>query len=609
VTYEELKHFAREHRTLKDTYHAHRLLAAIDDSEAGWIRSVKVALLTSYTTDFIIPPLQTELAISDIRCEVYKPGFNQFRQEILNGGSGLYEFQPDVSIVAFALEDLIPEAVSKFSTLSDAQRQSHRDGVLELCASLVESYTTSTGSSILFIQNLVVPFATFDPLVLDGRGIDAFIADVNNGLQQIAARNPNTYVIDYARLVATRGAACWTDPRTYYTARLPVAQENWLAMAEMYGKYIRGALNMDVKCVVLDLDNTLWGGVLGEDGPEGIAIGDTYPGNVFRRFQEYLLALFAGGYILAISSKNDHDDVIAVLRRHPGMILREEHFAAIKANWKAKEENIREISQEIAITVDQMLFIDDNPVEIAKVHAAIPGIRCLHLQSPPLKFQKQIDDARCISKLALTEEDRERGRQYSEERKRREVKAKMASVDDFYRDLRQRLTIRVDHEPHRARIAQLSQRTNQFNMTTLRLSDGDVSQLLSSSDYMLLTADLEDRFGSSGTVVYAQIRKLERSWVIENFLMSCRVLGRGVEDSVMDFVFAEAKRAGVETVFGTYIPTKKNTPFADFYRRCGFEEVESTGSGEKRFGQRVIDQVSQSRFIEVSVASEGAGEG
>ena len=602
MTYAELKHFAREHRTLKDIYHAHRLLAAVDDSEAGWIRSLKVALLTSYTTDFIIPLLQTELAISDIRCELYQPGFNQFRQEILNGGSGLYEFQPDVSIVAFGLEDLIPEAVAKFSVLSDAERRSLRDELLGLCESLVESYSRSTGSSTLFMQNLVVPFATFDPLRRDDRGIDAFIADVNNGLQQIAARNPNAYVIDYARLVATRGSACWTDPRTYYTARLPVSQENWLAMAEMYGKYIRGALNMDVKCLVLDLDNTLWGGVLGEDGPEGIAIGETYPGNVFRRFQEYLLALFAGGYILAISSKNDHDDVIDVLQGHPGMILREEHFAAIKANWKTKEENIREISREIGITVDQMLFIDDSPVEIAKVSAAIPGIRFLHLQSPPLNFSKQIDDARCISKLTLTEEDRERGKQYSEERKRREVKAKMSSVDDFYRDLKQRLTIHLDHEPHRARITQLSQRTNQFNMTTLRLSDSDVSRMLSSSDYLLLTADLEDRFGSSGTVVYAQIRKLERSWVIESFLMSCRVLGRGVEDSVMDFVFAEAKKARVESVFATYIPTKKNAPFADFYRRCGFEAVEAGRSGEKRFGRKVEDHAPQSRFIELRVA-------
>src|SRR5262249_47371442 len=162
------------------------------------------------------------------------------------------------------------------------------------------------------------------------------IAAVNDGLQRIAARYPNTHVIDYARLVATRGAGSWTDPRTYYTARLPVSQENWMAMAEMYGRYIRGALNMDGKCIVLDLDNTLWGGVLGEDGIGGIAIGDTYPGNVFRRFQEYLLSLFAGGYILTVSSKNDHDDVMDVLRRHHGMVLREEHFAAIKANWKTK---------------------------------------------------------------------------------------------------------------------------------------------------------------------------------------------------------------------------------------------------------------------------------
>ena len=178
----------------------------------------------------------------------------------------------------------------------------------------------------------------------------------------------------------------------------------------------------------------------------------------------------------------------------------------------------------------------------------------------------------------------------------------MSSVDDFYRDLQQRLTIHVDHHPHRARIAQLSQRTNQFNMTTLRLSDGDVSRMLSSSDYMLLTADLEDRFGSSGTVVYAQVRKLERSWVIENFLMSCRVLGRTVEETVMDFLFAEAKKAGVEFLFGAYIPTKKNKPFSDFYHRCGFAEAEAGSSGEKRFVRKVGDHTSRSRFVELCVA-------
>jgi FkbH-like protein len=175
-------------------------------------------------------------------------------------------------------------------------------------------------------------------------------------------------------------------------------------------------------------------------------------------------------------------------------------------------------------------------------------------------------------------------------------------VNDFYRDLKQRLTIHVDHEPHRERIAQLSQRTNQFNMATVRLSEADVSRMLTSSDHMLLTADLEDRFGSSGTVVYAQIRNLERSWVIDNFLMSCRVLGRGVEESVMDFVFSEARKVGVDMVFGTYVPTKKNKPFAAFYSRCGFQEVESSGSGEMRFGKRVVNHRPQSQFIELCVA-------
>jgi len=602
MTYEEVKAFIRDHRTLRDFYHAHRVVEDLaQQGRTASRRHVKVAVLASYTTDFVLPLLKTELTLSDIDCEVYKPGFNQFRQEILNRESGLYSFDPDVTIVGFGLEDILPDAVSKFPLLSHAECEALKQEVLGMCEGLLQAYRSFTARGSILLQDVATPWFAYQPLVDNENGLRSFLTDLNTRLRELAARHSGTYVMDYSRLVADCGARHWTDPRLYYTARIPVAQQHWIPLAVTYARYIGAAMNQEIKCIVLDLDNTLWSGVLGEDGFDGIAIGESYPGNTFRRFQEYLLALYVNGYILAICSKNDQDDVLDVLRRHPSMVLREEHFASIKANWKSKVENLRDISSEIQISPDHMLFVDDNVVEIENVRAGVPGISCLHLQSPPLNFLVQMEDARCIGKLLLTDEDRSRGQQYSDDRKRRELRVQLGSIDGFYRSLEQRMTIYVNYEPHRARIAQLTQRTNQFNMTTIRLSESDVQRMFHSPDYMLVTADLEDRFGSSGTMAFIQIRKFQRSWVIENFLMSCRVLGRTIEERLIDYVVEAARTAGAESVLATYVPTKKNVPFENFYGNNQFTEIETGPSREKRYVCALSSSRPRPSFVEIKL--------
>jgi FkbH-like protein len=532
--------------------------------------------------------------LSHIAATVYTPGFNQFRQEILEPASDLYAFAPDVVIVGFNLEDVFPDAVSRFATLAPGERDALRREILDLCRSLSTQFRESAAPQAqLLLQTLVPPFGAYDPLVRGRQAIHAFVRDVNAELEACVA------TLDYARLVQECGARTWTDPRTYFTARIPVAQRHWLDVARCYATYIRAARGAEVKCLVLDLDDTLWGGVLGEDGFDGIRIGDTYPGVVFKRFQEYLLALHADGYILAISSKNDVEDVTHVLRHHPGMVLREHHFAAIEAHWDEKADAIREISRQIHITPDHMLLVDDNPVEIAKVRAAVPGISCLRLQSPPADFPRQFDAQRCFGRLRVTGDDRTRGRRYADDRQRRALRHGVSSIGEFYRTLDQRLDVYVNHAPHAPRIAQLTHRTNQFNLTTRCLTESEATALMARPDVVLLTADLRDRFGESGTIAFVQIRHVADTWVFENWLMSCRVLGRTVEESLLEAIAARARSAGVETLVGLYAPTKKNAPFADFYVRNGFVDAGPSADGHRQFRLGLSDWRPRESFVAI----------
>jgi len=577
IGWEELKNLLASEPSLANYNFANRLLRGCE-----WPRKVRVGLLTSYTIEFVRPMIETELALSGVGAEIYTPHFNQFRQEILNPDSALYAFKPDVVIAGFSLEDVFPDPISRFSALKETERNALREQVVELFTTLARGFRgNAADSSQILIQNLIAPPGVYDPLVRTETSIHRFIESINVELPHRVAGYAR--VLDYARIVSDCGSRSWTDPRIYYSARIPVAQRHWIPLAAAYASYIRAMLNMEIKCIVLDLDNTLWGGVLAEEGLDRIQLGETFPGNVYRRFQQYLASLHGAGYVLAISSKNNMEDVREVLNGHPQMVLREPHFAAIRANWNSKAQNILEISKEIQITCDQMLFIDDNPVEIAAVRAAIPEIRCLHIDSPPLDFPKQFEALRCFGRLVLTEEDRHRGRQYFEDRQRREFKQSTPSLEAFYRTLKQRLTIHTNHASHAARIAQLTQRTNQFNMTTIRLSESDVIGLMSQSGVVLITADLTDSFGDSGTVAFVQMRMKDETWEIENWLMSCRVLGRTVEDALMEFIQQKARDAGVEMIAATYIPTKKSAPFADFYVRSGFSEVGSTTNGGRRF--------------------------
>lgn len=585
-SYAALKEFLGKNRDIKEFHWANKLLTHFpDDPQVDpFSRTVRIALLSSYTDSFLPPLLEVDLMIEDLKCELYEPGFNRFRQEILDNSSGLYSFEPDMSFVSFLLEDVFPSHVGRFSVMEEDEKEGFFEQVISLCQSLVLNYHDNIKGekeSTLFFQDFIPPFQRFDSSTRADDSFASFVERLNREIEALCREHSNTYVFRYSKLVARHGANKWTDPRLYYTSTIPVAPGNWLHLSDAYVRHIKAALNIDVKCIILDLDNTLWGGILGEDGIDGIQLGDTYPGAVYGKFQQYLLDLYSDGYILAINSKNNMDDVLEVLRSHKWMALKETHFAAIMVNWREKADNLLAISKEINILPEHMLLVDDNPVEIEKVRLALPETTRLQLHSPPIDFVDQFDRLRLFGKLELTREDRRRGTSYSQERKRKEVRKNLGSLEEFYRTLSQRMVVHWNRSEHVRRISQLTQKTNQFNMTTIRLTEKDVERLLENPDSLLVTAELSDKFGDSGIIAFIQARKCGSDWQIDNFLMSCRVLGRTAEESLINHVAIVAKRRGAEYVRAVFVPTKKNKPFADFYSKNGFSEAETPRVAEE----------------------------
>lgn len=602
--YRDFKEYLRKHRAVQEFHFGHKVLGSFesDPKRDPFVKTVKLAVLASHTVDFLYPLLKTDLMLEDIRCDLYKPKYNQFRQEIFDRASGLFAFQPDITVVALELEDVFPNHISEFPAMPEEKREDFFRQALSLYESIVASYHANARGSILLVQGLVAPFQSFRTLERKDDDLLGFVERLNQEVSSLCKRHSNTRLLDYSSLVSRYGSEQWTDPRLYYTARIPIAPSHWLHMSDAYVRYIKAVLGLDLKCIVLDLDNTLWGGVLGEEGIEGIQLGETFPGSVFRKFQEYLLSLHANGYILAVNSKNNLEDVLAVLNSHKWMILRESHFAAIKANWNGKPENISEISAEINILPEHMLFVDDDPVEIEKVRLSYPALTCMQVESPPLNFAAQFKQLRCFGKLGLTDEDKQRGGQYIHERKRRELRESIGSIDDFLSSLSQRMTVYRNERKHVKRIAQLTQKTNQFNMTTLRLTEAEVEAMLDDPRYQLITAELSDKFGDSGIIAYVQIRTSDRSWRIENFLMSCRVLGRTVEESLLHYIVQLAGKLNIDKVWADFRTTKKNSPFSEFYLNNGFVETGRTPNepaDKKQFVCTPANREPRKSFVEI----------
>lgn len=362
------------------------------------------------------------------------------------------------------------------------------------------------------------------------------------------------------------------DARKWYLYRQPFTEEFWHEVAEDLCTTLKRQRSAAKKCLVVDCDNTLWGGIIGEDGLEGIALGEDFPGSVFRDFQQQLLTLRSKGVMLAICSKNNEQDVWDVFDRHDGMVLKREHFVAHRINWHNKGANIESIAKELNIGLDSIVFVDDSPIEIDFVRNTLPMVHCIQVPGDVARFPMSFNSFRLFDREQVSDEDRVRSEMMLQERGRKALGTSL-SAEEFTKALQLSVDFFEVKAEHFTRVTQLINKTNQFNLTTKRRTAGEVSNLVDAPGAKMFAWRVADRFGDYGLVGVVILIRTANAIDIDTLLMSCRVLGRGVENAVFAAVAAYARLQNASKLRGQYIPTPKNSLVADLYRDQGFIPV------------------------------------
>jgi FkbH-like protein len=573
--------------------------------ESSGLKPMRVRILRSFTVEPVIPIFRAAAAIHGLDLTVDLGGFNTCAQEILEPDSELYASNPDVVFLAMQTRDVAPDLWDGIADLDAAARAASIERVCAWFRNLIRTFRRNSQAHLV-VHMLEGPACRSEG-ILDVQAVESqstAIRRINQSLRSSAEEHQGVYVLDHEAMVAECGKSQWFDERRWLTARLPFSSQALGYLAAEWLRYVQALSGQLCKVLVTDLDNTLWGGVLGEDGFDGIKIDAEYPGGIYRALQRTLLDLSRRGILLAVSSKNNADDAMRVLNEHPGMLLRPEHFASMRINWNDKAQSLREIAAELNLGIDSLAFLDDNPVERHRVRTELPMVTVLELPEDPAGYAGCLRASPVFERLSVTDEDRLRSSYYVQQRQQRELEQHAGSLEDFYRALDQRIEILPFGQNNRARLAQLTQKTNQFNLTTRRYSEQQLLALAEAPGSSIYGIRAEDRFGDAGIVGLAILKQMDETAEIDTLLLSCRVIGRTIETALLSFLVNEGRAAGARKLQGWFLPTKKNAPAASFYSKHEFTCIEENGSGSLWSLDIECSQVSCPEWISV-VRPEG----
>lgn len=564
------------------------ILAAVDGKPASYLAAARrlaaadrrglvparVSALATFTFDLIVPYLVVEGARRGLAIDASVAPFGQLEQQILDPSSALYASEPTAVVIATQLADLAPELADGFMATPQAAIDAVIDGFVERIASAVRELRARSAAHVI-VWNQVPPRRLAAGLADAGlaRSQQASIAELNARLARACSAIPGTTVFDAARVVTELGLAHYYDAKLTFLARSPLGGAAQLAVGQRLARQLRALVRPSCKCLVLDLDNTLWGGVLGEDGVGGIALGEDYPGSVFKAFQRALRSYRDRGVLLAIASKNNEADVAELFANHRDMLLRESDFAAREIHWNDKATSLRAIAERLDIGIDSLAFFDDNPLERAWVREQLPEVTVIDVPSDPMRYIDALDGSGAFDQLVVTTDDRNRAEQYVNEHRRRELAATAASPEQFLRALAMKVAIGPIDDRTMPRVVQLLAKTNQFNVTTRRHTAPQLSSMLAGGAIGLWMR-VADRFGDHGLVGVAIAAPVDgATWRLDSFLMSCRVLGRRVEQALLHTIGQRARARGARTLLAEFIPTPKNKPAASFFADNAFAAV------------------------------------
>ena len=440
--------------------------------------------------------------------------------------------------------------------------------------------------AITILQTLVPPpeplFGSLDRVVIGS--LRSLIDEINRSLSASIGQTDDL-LFDVAALAETVGSAEWFSPAQWNLAKLPFSSALVPLYADHAARLFGAIRGKNRRCLILDLDNTVWGGVIGDDGIDGIRIGQGDPvGEAFLNLQKMVLALRDRGIVIAASSKNEDETARLPFREHPEMLLREKHFAVFQANWKDKASNITAIAETLSLGLDSMVFFDDNPVERDLVRQSLPDVAVPELPEDPALYALALSAPGYFDTIAFSAEDRVRAAFYEGNARRAALKEDVVDIEAYLRSLQMEITFQPFDEVGRARIAQLINKSNQFNLTTRRYTAAEVAQMEQDPNCFTLQVRLLDKIGDNGMISVAICRSAgPRVWEIDTWLMSCRVLGRRVEETLLSEICHHAETAGVKEIIGVYVPTSRNALVRDHYQKLGFAKISADASGTTKW--------------------------
>jgi FkbH-like protein len=533
------------------------------------LKTVKVALLGDSATQFLAEALRGSGYDRGFNLHLWEADFNQIERQVMDPTSELFEFQPEVVVIFHATHKLL----NRYNRLPSDQYHQLADREMELIMTLQETIKSKLRAKIIYYNYPEIDDSVFGNYASKISSSFVFqLRKLNFNLMSFAAEHPDFYICDLAAIQNRVGRNTTFHSSVYVNTEMVLSIEVLPEVASRTLDIIGVSLGQLKKCVVLDLDNTLWGGIIGDDGIENIQVGGLGIGKVFTEFQYWLKKLKNRGIILAVCSKNTESVAMEPFEKHPDMVLRLEDIAVFVANWETKVVNIRHIQSILNIGFDSMVFLDDNPFERNIVRENVPGITIPELPEDPAQYLEYLYSLNLFETVSFSNEDGERTKQYQVEAKRTTLQNSFANEGEFLQSLNMLSLVESFNSFNSPRVAQLSQRSNQFNLRTARYGQDDIERLATESGVSTFSFSLEDKFGDYGIICVIVMKKESEEMVfIDSWFMSCRVLKRGMEDFVLNTIVSAARTMGYKYLKGEYIPTAKNAMVKEHYPKLGFE--------------------------------------
>jgi len=574
---------------------------AFDQSQdEGRKVDLSIGISSTFTVDPLVPLLGAHLLEKGVKPSLCVGPFNQIFS-LCRSPESFFERECDAIVILWRLEDLMLKEIESHCAADRGAIELAREKVKALTQALAELRSKFSGMIVVNVPAFTIGLSVPAYSVNGIHEIESFYRIIAAQFAEAAKRIDGIHLLETESIQRTIGLEATYDARNWYLYRIPYTDKYFFQLGKILSRVVAASRRAPKKCIVLDCDNTMWGGVIGEDGLDGIHVGDEFPGSAFRDFQKLLLSWQRQGVLLAVASKNNEADALEVFDKHPGMVVRKDHLTAWQINWRPKAEGLVEIARTLNIGTDSLVFIDDSKMEIDYVRSVLPEVTCILMPEDPAEIMATFNDLDLFDKLEISDEDLRRHEMMVAERQRNAL-VKELSHDEFLATLELQVDLFVAKPEDLGRITQLINKTNQFNPTTRRYTPEQLDALLATPGALGFQFRLRDRFGDNGLVsamILTPHAGRSDCLDIDTWVMSCRVFGRQLEHEALNIAVEAARRAGVDEIVATYAPTPKNGVISELYRQLGFRAVASSDppSGVTRWSLRLADYVPHQTAI------------